>query len=526
MKHDDPNSKGSYTYSDAMNEWANEQDSFFRRARAGILHPSAASSGIYRVMGYAWRLLVVVLVLLVIGYVGTRRHLKSPAFSDSIAAEITDLLKAEQTKIRPFAWKSGNAMSAEFASVGSPSSFFSKLEGTYLQFERPLLSLYNPSWHLENVRIDRLTLKLRSGGIGAIPSLPATDIDDLPEFPSDFAEPDTSIDLNPDRKDEQEPLGMDLRIKSSGFGINPDFSLLTFDTLNISKLDASWGLTPLTRGRLTGATATVTREADTWTLTASTGTLRQRWLTDMQLTTPLAVAIKPGSLTFAPCELSFPKSAGTAKLSGTITTGDIPALDFDYAVTSVPISQLLAPYPKAAQLVSGKISGNGKITGSTNTSDGVSLTLKASLENGHFASIPILGALASQTGHSPLRQLPVSGTLDISTSASTTTFSNIDLVSSEDVHITGSFSVTTHDADPKPDDYPEGVPYTPAPPDYAGTVRIGLSPDLLDRATGARDKLFELESGFYWLDVPLEGRLNTLTRQFTDEVVDTFRNSK
>ncbi|MDG2124726.1 MAG: hypothetical protein P8J87_13560, partial [Verrucomicrobiales bacterium] len=523
---DDPNSKGSYTYSDAMNEWATEQDSFFRRARTGILHPSAASSGFYRLLGYAWRLFVVAIILLVIGYVGVRRYIKSSEFSNSLATQASALLEAEETKLRPFSWKGSNAISAEFSAVGAQQSFFASLAGTYLQFERPLLSLFSPAWKFTDIRIDHLTLNLRSGGIGVVPDLPSTNIDDLPEFPSDFIEPNTSIDTNPDSEDSPDPLGMDLRIKSSGYGINPDFSQLTFDSLSINKLDATWGLTPLTRGSLTGAVATVTRENDAWTLTAASGTLNQRWLRDMKLSTPLAVIYRADSITFSPCELTFNGTPGTAKLGGQIKTGDIPTLDFDLSVNSVRVGSLLSQNPAAADLIAGTIAATGKVAGSTNTGDGVTISLDASLHNGHFANIPLLAALASQTGHSPFRQLPIAGTLKIATTASTTSFSDLALTSGDNVMIGGSFTVTTHDADPKPADYPAGIPYTPAAPDYAGTLKIGLAPDLLARHPEVRDRHFKEDSGMFWIDVPLDGKLKTLTREQTDQLVTAFRNTR
>ena len=42
MRQDDPNSPGNYTYSDAMNDWASQQDSFMRRSRGRIFHRPAA----------------------------------------------------------------------------------------------------------------------------------------------------------------------------------------------------------------------------------------------------------------------------------------------------------------------------------------------------------------------------------------------------------------------------------------------------------------------------------------------------
>ncbi|MDB4673417.1 hypothetical protein OAF27_01255 [Verrucomicrobiales bacterium] len=514
MKKDPPEPQGQYTYADAMNQWAAGQDSYFRRVKAGMFHPGAASSGLGRLMGYIWRFILLALIGAFIYWTMLKKHLKSETFADEMAAATAAKIGADEVSFNPFRWKGQLALTPVLSAKGSSDSFFREMSGTSLQFRSTLSDLFQSNWKIRKITIGSLDVTLRSGGMGAVPEMPSTDSEaDTPMvIPSEFETPETDLNLDSPmdlesapaaRPDDTIDFSLDsLDLKSGGLGIQPNFSDLEFEEIAINNLTLNWGLTDITRGALENTTASIVEEGDGWNIEATGGTFSQNWLPPLNLVTPLTIKTSPGLVTIEPVELQL--GSGSGILEGSVTTGDAPEVNMTLAIQNAPLSTISGNGTAIDSRIELITSGTVVFTGSTNTSEGIHSKIDLDILSGTLRNIPVLEALALPTTHGAFRRLSIeSGKLTAESSREGLEVKSLRLISGE-VTIEAIFDLK--------ENYYDGVLHVTIPSSMLKSSPATAALATIDSTEGTAQFKF-----------PLEGELEALTKSSADEITAEYQ---
>jgi hypothetical protein len=495
------------SYAEAMSEWtATRERTLFSRTRNPILHPDPMASLPGRVVGYVWRGGVLLAALAGVYYFFLMWHMRQDSFSGMLAGEAAGFLAAEKAEMSALHWRKNRAAARKFTAVGGPRAFFRTIEAENVDFRVPLRMMFQKAWKLDFVGVGAARIELRSGGVSA-PLAAGTPASTGPKAtpPGLDGPPPTTIRTEPGPDPVPPPDSgrkvLDLRLYKNGFGVSPSFDDLVVDEVQIARADFTWGLTEFTRGAVLSASALAHPLESGWQIVLNGGRIEQNWLRGLEIKKlvihcgPKAVRIQEGLLG---------AGDGTATLIGEVTTGEFPRVDLKLECRQVAVEHFLAE--PVASWVRGKASGPITIGGSINTAGGISTRGALKLESGTLRSFPMLNTLAVVTGRGRFRDLGLSGgSIEFTTGEGRLEVQSLELQSGNDVVIRGRFACHLDQ--------------------FTGMVRLGMSRDLAQRIPAdVKQKLFREESdGLVWIDVPLEGPVETLTKEPSNGLADAYQ---
>jgi hypothetical protein len=195
---------------------------------------------------------------------------------------------------------------------------------------------------------------------------------------------------------------------------------------------------------------------------------------------------------------------GTATVLGEITTGEFPRVDLKLEGQRLPLELFLGE-PMASR-VHGSVSGSISIGGSLNTAAGVTTRASLKLDSGTMRALPILNTLAVVTGRGRFRDLELSaGSIEFTTGGGRCEVQSFDLRSGSDVAVLGHFVCRDGQFD--------------------GMARVGISQELAQRVPAeVQQSLFQRgNDGLLWIDVPLDGPAETLTKEPSDKLAEVYQ---
>ncbi len=138
-------------------------------------------------------------------------------------------------------------------------------------------------------------------------------------------------------------------------------------TLEVGDTALRWGYSERTRGAIEGSAMTVNRIGAGWRFTFKGGTFSQNWLRNLEIVN-LVVVADPDGLTFEKAE--FRRGLGTVDASGLkLAGGELPTLSGTVKIRMLGLDSILPAALK--NFLEGTISGDFKISGSTNSSEGI-----------------------------------------------------------------------------------------------------------------------------------------------------------
>lgn len=170
----------------------------------------------------------------------------------------------------------------------------------------------------------------------------------------------------------------------------PDLPLQDFSVTN---LDFCWGKSDGSRGEITGTKLTARRHAGGWKFLFEGGTLNYMWMRDAQLET-MEVACLPDGISISNASLKL--ALGTLNFSSaTVTVEAQPKVEAEFEFSKLKVVNLS---PDLKGWVEGQISGEGKLFGDLNSSEGLDYDLDVSLSEDDRIEVrdrfPILQSMA------------------------------------------------------------------------------------------------------------------------------------
>jgi hypothetical protein len=531
------------SYSQVMNEWA-AQRSFVNRLRSRIIHPPYDAPWYGKLYGYAWRIAVVLIVLFGLSYIGLKQRIRSAGFRSMLAEEISKRYDATNVTCgftRTPLFDEGCMIQA-LGADGTERSFFRRLDAHEMSFNLGWQFL-RTDWKLENLVINRLNLKLRSGSVAnplpadsskskeaLEPSMPIPERVVVPEFKtSQLAKPFTRQQL-------------------AGFGLNPDFSELEIRSYDVRDLHLTWGYSTTTTGQIEDAnTSLYPHPKGGWEFLSTSGKLTQNWISNLNIKR-LEAQISDDKITLTNAAFTH-GSIGRMVMRGEMTLGDLPELNLEVAAEGIDLKSVTpAPFNKYFDATA-KFSG--RITGTVNRASGVKTQFLVTLmppeakkitgnvrplsasepaENfkpniAYFANnIPLFRSLYVASGEDRLVQLALTeGSFELESGGGVVRIKNIDLRSHDYVRIRGEITSTEELEMPNNQTLLTDLEVKPKITYRAdGNLFIGLHPDTVKAMPEmVRSRYFlKEEAGFWWMQAKFNAEDgNNITHGLGEEIM-------
>ncbi len=408
-------SESTKLFNERLAQWVAKQGFWFQ------LRYSMAGGGSSVVMYHLLRLFLRVLIFLVvvtaICLIFLVRRTDQISFKTKLRDQIISGFDCQAGQMRSFN-RSQNKASIRYLKLeGGPDSFINSCEASGITFRMGLLDGVIGTWDANQIGVDRMSLNVKAGA---------------------------------ETQDEAQALGRSLSKR---------FESLRFQALECKNTRIAWGYSSRTMGSIAQSQMSVIRTQEGWRLRFTGGTFTQNWLRNLQIRelilvcTDDAVIVEKGefSVKNSDYELASDQQIGKVSFAGVRVKGGLrPEFSGSVTFENLPLEQLLSETYHG--YVEGSISGDLKISGSTNSPDGVGLAGRVSLtESDHIAlrnRLPLLNSLSILSPSGSYRKTTFSeGYFSIKTSAGNLQVSDIYLSAPEQMDMRGSFEVRAPKAD-------------------------------------------------------------------------------
>jgi hypothetical protein len=311
-------------FNERLNQWVANQGFWFQ------VRYSMAGSGIkgraaFHLLRMAFRLLIFLLVVLACLWIYLLKRPNSQQFNKLFHDELQTAMTASELEIRGLMHEQGRLEIGRLAAQGGEGTFFESLEARNIRFKMGLLDGLVGQWQTGIVSIARLEIDLRAG----------TD--------------------NPEAA---------IKLAESVFRKPVDVAA---DSCEVADISVRWGYSERTQGSIESSTLKMQRTGTGWRLHFKGGIFRQNWLEDLEIVN-LVVLVEKSGLVFERAELK--SGDGTVEFPGLrVAAGERPQVEGIVKIRKLALEGIV---PSALRsYIEGSISGDFKVFGSTNSSDGV-----------------------------------------------------------------------------------------------------------------------------------------------------------
>ena len=483
-------SKKDTSYADAMNEWAAKQ-SFLRNKRNRILHPDPGHRPFVRFLGYALRLLIVLFLLWAIGTTFAKKYYSGEAFNTELQAEIKQFLDADEFEALAVTWSGKRGACKKITASGSEAAAYRSLEANQIAFELPLLQRLRKDWTIDELRIDQMSIELKSGGKMTVGQ--SARADDIP-------------------------------LIAAGLLPTPDLDLLKINRVSCQLANLNWGLSRSTSGAITGTNLELYSDTPDWQIEFSGGELRQNWLHGLVIKR-LQVNRQDGRLKFSRAQVGLGKAPKTGTIEGEVTLGRLPELDLMIKLPSASTRDLFPPDQSIPELFHGECELDLALAGSINTLAGVETRGTARFNQATFNKVPAFEAIDKMLGITDLRLFtPEEGEVTFATGDGKLKVSQFEFRATDpDVILRGEFTytpaITSRQAASANADRLGGSGLAARKDEIVGKLRLGIRPALAEGNELARRYFKESAEGRLWMEIPLFGPLAEATTKLKAEIL-------
>lgn len=522
-------------FNEQMNEWVSRQGLWFQ-----LKHAADGQSIVSRLARIGLRLGIALLVISVVFWIYLVKRVEKPAFREGVRESVELALKGQECKVGSIRKNRDTATMSYLDIKGTEDSFYHSLKARLIRLNMKLTDGLFGVWHGGGVSMDRLDVDLKAGAS------------------------DDALAAN---------------IYNSLFVEHGKFD---FEWLDVQKASVSWGYSSKNRGAIRDSHMTATYDKNRWRMEFKGGTFSQNWLKDLELERMVVICDEHGVQIK---EASLRSGAGKLTFKLALGEGGQPAVSGTVVVDSMPMRALL-PY-RYSEWIQGEISGEGFVSGSTNSQEGIVLDLNMSLDDGDVLvlrdSLPLLSALSVVDVYNSYRKISFTeGGFNIRTGDGKLHLDKVALKAGDLLHLAGNVEVRSpsyeeiakalqvedvlvvkdiieknwrsedevldsgdtstslleaaqgvgevvigsgDEDDVGEDVFIESVLAEKNVRRFGGVVRVGLNGDAFDRSPDLKVEYpFDDATGRIWLDVPLSGRIQTLTLDVAKKLYVLGRN--
>ncbi len=314
----------SQNFNERLNQWVSSQGFWFQ-LRHSLVGNGGKGNLTFHFIRLATRLLVFAIIVSIIFWIYLVRRQSSGSYTDAIRSSIQESLSASESQMTGYNNQRGARNINRLVLQGGEETFFDTLEVRNIRYRKDLIDELRSEWDPGNIAITKLDIELRAG--------------------ADDAE-------------------MSQNISEALFKKIPNVNLGNFE---VADATVRWGYSERTRGMIEGSQLKMLRGDGICKLVFRGGTFSQNWLRKLEIIT-LVAQIDSNGITIEKAE--FRLDGGTAEFIGVkVIGGERPTVEGTVRLKKMNLDNLI---PVALQnFVEGSISGDFKVFGSTNTSEGI-----------------------------------------------------------------------------------------------------------------------------------------------------------
>ncbi|MES2996595.1 MAG: hypothetical protein V4733_07275 [Verrucomicrobiota bacterium] len=381
-----------------MNRWIASQGFWFQLRHSFV----GGSTGrvVFQLVKMSVRLVVFLFLAAAAAFIYLQWRTNSEQFHNLIKREVAESLAASELDARGIQRQQGKLVIGRMAAEGGNGTFFNALEARNVHMKMGLADGLFQSWTPQQVSISRLDLDLRAGAA-----------------------------------DEAGARGIAEVLFPEDGGSN-------VATIEIWDVTLRWGTAAATRGSIEHSRVNIRRSDQMLRMTFTGGHFSQNWLRDLEIKN-LVVICTPEGFRFERAE--FEKDGTKVDMTDLrLKAGASPTVDGICRISGYAIGDVLPePLP---EFIDGSISGDFKISGSPNQSEGIAFDGTVALDKNAVIifreRIPLLQALSVVDGMRSYKRLEFrDGSFQMKTSGSGIWLDHVNVRSGDVFHLTGSLRV-------------------------------------------------------------------------------------
>lgn len=322
----------SQNFNERLSQWVANQGFWFQ-VRYSMSGGGTKGTAMFHVLRMGFRLLIFLVVAVIATAVYLAKLPDSRRFNDGLKDSLQAGLSASETELRGFSRVQGQLGISRLSFEGGDQTFFNSMVGKNIRCKMGFLDGITGQWDPGTISLSQLELELRAG--------------------ADDAESAMMISKALFRKSNK----------------------VLVNSLEVADASVSWGYSERTRGSIDHSLLKIQRLDNGLRLHFKGGTLSQNWLRNLEIVN-LLVVCDPEGLTFEKAE--FRRGQGTVDLSGLIVSGgERPLVRGTAKIRNLGLESML---PVAARnFVEGTMSGDFRVSGSTNSLDGIGFAGRVTL---------------------------------------------------------------------------------------------------------------------------------------------------
>lgn len=317
-------SEQSQNFNERLSQWVANQGFWFQ-IRYSMSSSGSKGTVMFHLLKLASRLLIFLVLVAIGGWVYLVKVSGTAKFIDGIKTSLQQGLSASEIELNGFSRAHGQLGINRLTCQGGNETFFTSLEARNIRCKMGLIDGLAGIWDTGGVSISILDIELQAGA--------------------------------------DDPKSAQL-LSEALFGKSPRIVL---NTLEVADATLRWGYSDRTRGVIENSMLKAQRMESGFKLNFKGGTFSQNWLRKLEIVN-LVIVCDPDGLTFEKAE--FRRDVGTVDFSGLkVVSGERPVIDGTAKIRRLGIEGIV---PAALRsFVEGSISGDFRVSGSTNSTEGV-----------------------------------------------------------------------------------------------------------------------------------------------------------
>lgn len=320
-------------FNERLSQWVANQGFWFQ-VRYSMTGTGGKGATMFHLLRMAFRVMVFMVVVAAGTWIYLAKRTETKRFNDGLRESLKSALSASELELKGFSRVQGQLEINRLACKGGSETFYTSLEARNLHCKMGFLDGLAGQWDPGTIAISMLDVELHAGA---------------------------------DDAESAKNLSEALFKKSKDVLIN---------SMEITDATLRWGYSERTWGSIENSVLKVQRLENGLKLNFAGGTFSQNWLRRIGIVS-LVVVCDPDGLTFERAE--FQQGRGTVDFSGLrVTGGERPLVE---GVAKIRRLGLDSVVPLALRsFVDGSISGDFKVSGSTNSSDGIGFEGQVALD--------------------------------------------------------------------------------------------------------------------------------------------------
>ena len=317
-------SEQSKNFNERLSQWVAHQGFWFQ-IRYSMSRSGKKGTALYHVLNLTFRLTIFLLVATAATWVYLVKQADRPKFQNDIRLSLQSGLSATESQMGGFSQIQGRLGISRFACQGGEGAFFTTMEAKNIRCQMGLLDGLKGRWDPGTILVSKLEMELRAG--------------------ADDAESAQAISDAIFRK----------------------FPKVMVHHIEVADATLRWGYSEPTQGAIQNSDLKILRYDGGMKMVFRGGTFSQNWLKNLAIENLVVVCDSKG-FTFEKAE--FKQGTSVVNLAGLkMIGGERPTVMGVAKIRNLPLDRAL---PVAFRsFVEGTFSGDFKLSGSTNASDGI-----------------------------------------------------------------------------------------------------------------------------------------------------------